>query len=115
MGRPSEWTPVGSSLQTAGAFDVATGATRWIRSAPNNGWFSLSSQTLASASNAQTKTQGIAAVFNKFKNVSKEKYGIKRAKYLKAQSDPGVKANPDDYSATYEIPGLGFAMHQRVE
>ena len=26
-----------------------------------------------------------------------------------------MKANPEDYSGTYEIPDLGFAMHLRVD
>jgi hypothetical protein len=73
------------------------------------------SQTLASASDAQTKTQAIVASFNKFKHVEKEKHGIKKEKYKKVQSEPVVKANPEDYSGTYEIPDLGFAMHLRVD
>ena len=74
-----------------------------------------SSQTLATASDAQSKTQAIVASFNKFKHLSKEKHGIKKEKYLKVESNPVVKANPEDYSGTYEIPDLGFAMHLRVD
>jgi hypothetical protein len=74
-----------------------------------------SSQTLASASDAQTKTQAIVASFNKFKHVDKEKRGIRKEKYKKIQSEPVVKANPEDYSGTYEIPDLGFAMHLRAD
>jgi len=74
-----------------------------------------SSQTLASASDPQTKTKAIVASFNKFKHLSKEKHGIKKEKYLKVESNPVVKANPEDYSGTYEIPDLGFAMHLRVD
>ena len=73
------------------------------------------SQTLASASDAQTKTQAIVASFNKFKHVDKEKHGIRKEKYKKIQSEPVVKANPEDYSGTYEIPDLGFALHLRVD
>ena len=73
------------------------------------------SQTLASASDAQTQTQAIVASFNKFKHVDKEKHGIRKEKYKKIQSEPVVKANPEDYSGTYEIPDLGFAMHLRVD
>ena len=75
----------------------------------------VSSQTLASASDPQTKTKAIVASFNKFKHLSKEKHGIKKEKYLKVESNPVVKANPEDYSGTYEIPDLGFAMHLRVD
>jgi hypothetical protein len=74
-----------------------------------------SSQTLASASDAQIKTQAIVASFNKFKHVTKEKHGIRKEKYKKIQSEPVVKANREDYSGTYEIPDLGFAMHLRVD
>ena len=74
-----------------------------------------SSQTLASASNAQAKSQVIAASFTKFKSLSVEKRGIKKSKYLKVESTPVVKANPADYSGTYEIADLGFAMHLRMD
>jgi hypothetical protein len=73
------------------------------------------SQTLASASDAQTKTQAIVASFNKFKHVDKEKNGIRKEKYKKIQSEPDVKANPEEYSGAYEIPDLGFALHLRVD
>ena len=75
----------------------------------------VSSQTLASASDPQTKTKAIVASFNKFKHLSKEKFGIKKEKYLRVESIPVVKANPEDYSGTYEIPDLGFALHLRVD
>jgi len=75
----------------------------------------VSSQTLASVADAQTRTQAIAAVFNKSKNVSKEKYGIRKEKYVNVESNPVVKANPEDYSGTYEIPGFAFAIHLRVD
>ena len=73
------------------------------------------SQTLATGSDSQTKTNVIVASFNKFKHVSKEKYGIKKEKYMKVQSEPVVKANPEDYSGIYEIPDLGFAIRLRVD
>ena len=75
----------------------------------------MSAQTLASASDPQARSRAIAASFSKFKHLSKEKYGIKKEKYLKVESQPVVKANPEDYSGTYEIPDLGFAMHLRVD
>jgi len=74
-----------------------------------------SSQTRATASDAQRKTQAIVASFNKFKHVTKEKHGIRKEKYKKVQSEPVVKTNPEDYSGTYEIPDLGFAMHLHVD
>ena len=74
-----------------------------------------SSQTLASASDPQAKSQAIAASFSKFKHLTKEKYGIKKEKYLKVESQPVVKTNPEDYSGAYEIPDLGFALRLRVD
>ena len=74
-----------------------------------------SSQTLASASDARTKTQAIVASCNKFKHVTKERHGIRKEKYKKVESEPVVKANPEGYSGTYEIPDLGFAMHLHVD
>lgn len=70
-------------------------------------------QTLSSAS-AQTRTKAIAASFNKRKHVVKEKRGVRMEKYKRVQSEPVVKANPQDYSGTYEVPDLGFAVQLRV-
>jgi hypothetical protein len=75
----------------------------------------ISSQILGSTADPQTKTKAIVASFNKFKHLSKEKHGIKKEKYLKVESNPVVKANPEDYSGTYEIPDLGFAIRLRVD
>jgi hypothetical protein len=74
-----------------------------------------SAQTPSSTSAPQTKAQAIAVSFNKFKNVSKEKHGVKKEKYLRVQSDPVAKANPEDYSGTYEVGDFGFALHLRVD
>jgi hypothetical protein len=74
-----------------------------------------SAQTPASARDPQARSQVIAASFSKFKSVSREKHGIKKEKYLKVESQPAVKANREDYSGSYEIPDLGFAMHLRVD
>jgi hypothetical protein len=74
-----------------------------------------SAQTAASSSNVQARTQVIAASFSKFKNVSKEKHGIKKEKYLRVESEPAVKSNPEDYSGTYEIPDFGVALRLRVD
>jgi len=64
---------------------------------------------------AQARSQTIAASFSKFKNLSKEKHGVTKAKYLKIESQPVVKANPEDYSGTYEVSDLGFALRLRVD
>jgi uncharacterized protein YejL (UPF0352 family) len=74
-----------------------------------------SSQTLASTSDARAQSQVIAASFSKFKSLSVEKRGIRKSKYLKVESTPAIKANPADYSGTYEIADLGFALHMRAD
>lgn len=67
------------------------------------------------ASGAQARSQAIAASFSKFKNISKEKHGVTKAKYLKVESQPVVKANLEDYSGTYEVSDFGFALRLRVD
>jgi hypothetical protein len=69
----------------------------------------------AAASGAQARSQAIAASFSKFKNISKEKHGVTKAKYLKVESQPAVRTNPEDYSGTYEVADLGFALRLRVD
>ena len=71
-------------------------------------------QSLASAS-AQTRTRAIAASFSKSKHVVKEKRGVRLEKYKRVESEPVVKGNPQDYSGTYEVPDMGFAMQLRVD
>jgi hypothetical protein len=70
-------------------------------------------QELSSAA-AQTRTQAIAASFNKSKHVVKEKRGVRREKYKRVETEPAVKANPQDYSGTYEVHDMGFALQLRV-
>src|SRR5215212_3584505 len=60
---------------------------------------------------AASKTRAIAASFSKFKNVSKTRRGVTRQKYKKVESEPVVKANPAEYSGTYEVPDLDFALN----
>lgn len=67
------------------------------------------------ASGIQARSQAIAASFSKFKNISKEKHGVTKAKYIKVESQPAVRANPEDYSGTYEVADLGFALRLRVD
>ncbi len=75
----------------------------------------VASAQVAVSMGAQARSQAIAASFSKFKNVNKEKHGVTKAKYLKIESQPVVKANPEDYSGTYEVSDLGFAMRLRVD
>lgn len=66
-------------------------------------------------SSAQTRTQAIAASFTKEKHVVKEKRGVRVEKYKRVQSDPVMKANPQDYSGRYEVPDMGLAVQLRVD
>jgi len=75
----------------------------------------VASAQVAASTGAQARSQVIAASFNKFKNVSKEKHGVTKAKYLKIESRPAIKANPEDYSGSYEVPDLGFALRLQVD
>ena len=66
------------------------------------------------AASAEARSNVIAASFSKFKNVSKEKFGIRKSKYLRVQSEPATRADPADYSGTYEVPDFGFRLELRV-
>jgi hypothetical protein len=74
----------------------------------------LSAQSVASATETQSRTSTIVASFSKFKNVSKTRRGITKAKYLKVESEAAVKANPADYSGVYEVPGIAFGLNLTV-
>jgi hypothetical protein len=75
----------------------------------------LPAQQASVTQSAQTRTQAIAASFSKKKHVVKEKRGVRVEKYKRVESEPVVKANPQDYSGTYEVPDMGFAVQLRVE
>src|SRR5215210_7699996 len=75
----------------------------------------LSAQTFASATDVQSRTRTIVASFSKFKNVSKTKRGITKAKYIKVESEAAVKANPADYTGVYEVSGMPFALNLTVD
>jgi hypothetical protein len=62
----------------------------------------------------QTKTQAIAAAFNKHKNVVKEKYGVRTEKYKDVRSEPVVKHSVGDYSGAYEVADLGSLIKIQV-
>ena len=74
---------------------------------------SRAQQEVSSAA-AQTRTKAIAASFDKNKHVVKEKRGVRMEKYKRVESKPVAKANPQEYSGTYEIPDLGMAIQIRV-
>ncbi|MCA1575817.1 MAG: hypothetical protein LC794_00475 [Acidobacteria bacterium] len=61
-----------------------------------------------------TKTQAIAAAFNKHKNKVKEKYGVRTEKYKDVRSEPVVKPNIGDYAGAYEVADLGSLINIQV-
>src|ERR1700741_2877870 len=63
---------------------------------------------------ADTRSSAIAASFSKSKNVSKERRGIKKEKYVRVTSEPAVKSNPVEYSGSYEVSDMGFGLELRV-
>ena len=75
---------------------------------------SVPAQPALSSASAQTRTQAIAASFTKSKHVVKEKRGVRIEKYKRVESESVVKPNPQDYSGTYEVPDMGFAIQLRV-
>ena len=83
------------------------------------GFVALGSIGVRSASSqqsaAQTRTRAIAASFSKSKHVVKERRGVRVEKYKEIRSEPAIKANPRDYSGSYEVHGLGFTLDLRVD
>jgi hypothetical protein len=75
---------------------------------------SARAQEKLSSAAAETRTKAIAASFTKNKHVVKDKRGVRMEKYKRVESEPVVKANPQDYSGTYEVPEMGFAVQLRV-
>jgi hypothetical protein len=75
---------------------------------------SAPAQQQLSSATARTRTNVIVASFNKSKHVVKDKRGIRTEKYKRVESEPVLKANPQDYSGTYEVPDMGFAVQLRV-
>ncbi|HEY6195605.1 MAG TPA: hypothetical protein VI504_11245 [Candidatus Eisenbacteria bacterium] len=74
-----------------------------------------SASSLAAQPSRHTRAQEIAASFNKYKNVVKEKRGSRKHVYKDVRSEPDLKANLRDYSGTYEVPDLGLGIVIRVD
>jgi hypothetical protein len=75
----------------------------------------VASAQVAASMGVQARSQVIAASFSKFKNISKEKHGVTKSKYLKIESQPAIRANPEGYSGTYKVSDLGFALRLHVD
>jgi hypothetical protein len=59
----------------------------------------------------QTRAQELATAFNKHKQVTKEKHGVRMTKYKDVRSEPAVKQNIADYSGVYEVSELGYVLN----
>jgi hypothetical protein len=75
----------------------------------------IASSQQAGITSSERHTQAIVASFNKSKHVVKEKHGIRKEKYLDVRSVPAVKQNAADYSGSYEVSDLRFALELRVD
>jgi len=75
----------------------------------------VSGNLIAQTSSAAARAQELAASFNKFKSVSKTKYGVTRAKYKDVHCEPLVRQGVKDYAGVYEAEGLGYVIELRVE
>jgi hypothetical protein len=74
-----------------------------------------SAQQVVPSAAVEMRTRAIAASFNKHKHVVKEKRGVRVEKYKEVRSEPAFKANRQDYSGTYVVPDMGFAIQLQVD
>jgi hypothetical protein len=58
-----------------------------------------------------SRAQELATAFNKHKQVTKEKHGVRMEKYKDVRSEPAVKQNIADYSGAYEVSDLGYVIN----
>jgi hypothetical protein len=59
------------------------------------------------------RTSQLVAMFGKHKHAVKERHGVRTEKYKDVKSVPAVRANPAEYSGSYD-GGLGFVLQLRV-
>ena len=69
---------------------------------------------IAQQVSAQTRAQELATAFNRHKQVTKEKHGVRTEKYKDVRSEPAVKPNIADYSGVYEVSELGYLLNIQV-
>jgi hypothetical protein len=62
---------------------------------------------------APARSQAIVASFNKTKYAVKERRGVRVEKFKEIRSVPAVRANPADYSGSYDAEG-GFRLDLKV-
>jgi hypothetical protein len=64
---------------------------------------------------ARSRAEALAQSFDKSKHLSREKRGVRKEKYLEVRNTPAARANPADYSGTYEVEDFGLYLELRVE
>jgi hypothetical protein len=69
----------------------------------------------ASQQLSNSRAHQLAASFNKYKNVVRQRAGVTKDKYANIRSEPVVRANIRDYAGTYEAPDLGFVIDIEVD
>jgi hypothetical protein len=69
----------------------------------------------ASQQLSDSRALELAASFNKYKNVVRQRAGVPKDKYANIRSEPVVRANISEYAGTYEAPDLGFAIAIAVD
>ena len=75
----------------------------------------LSQQAQRLTAPDRARTQVLLASFNKTKHAVKERHGVRVEKYKRVRSEAAIRLNPENYSGTYEMSDLGFALRLRVD
>jgi hypothetical protein len=74
----------------------------------------FSGSVVAQTPSAAARAQELAASFNKFKSMSKTKYGITKQKYKDIHCEALVRQSANEYAGVYEASDLGYAIDVRV-
>ncbi|HVD61970.1 MAG TPA: hypothetical protein VNC11_13955 [Gemmatimonadaceae bacterium] len=69
----------------------------------------------AQRTNADVRARELAASFDKFKHVVKDKRGVRRDKYKDVRTEPVVRSNLQTLSGTYQEAGWPFSLRLRVD
>ena len=52
---------------------------------------------------------------DQFKQLSKEKHGVKKEKYLRVESEPAIETTPTEYSGVYRVTDMPFTLRFNVD
>ena len=74
----------------------------------------FSGSLVAQTPSAAARAQELAASFNKFKSMSKTKYGITKQKYKDVHCEALVRQSAKEYAGIYEVSDLGYVIEVRV-